>query len=99
MIPTDLSPKDQVVALALEEQGFTYTHQSQDGDSQPDWANSIIEEFQGWEIQSQPTFKITHLRSGHVWQAALEDAPRNVSQVKMTIHRAIADNFDDLMEY
>ncbi|MGB7441212.1 MAG: hypothetical protein WA919_09105 [Coleofasciculaceae cyanobacterium] len=99
MIPTDLSPKDQVVAIALEEQGFTYTHKYQNSDSEPDWANSIIEEFQGWEIQSQPTFKITHIRSGHIWQVALEDAPRNVSQVKMTIHRAIADNFDDLMEY
>ncbi|MGQ4650362.1 hypothetical protein [Lyngbya aestuarii] len=92
MIPTELSPQDQAVALVLEERGFSYTHLPED-DAEPNL--SSMEEFQGWEIQDEPVLMVTHVRSGHAWKAVLEDGvPETVSQVKQIIHEAIANNFD-----
>ena len=99
MIPIELSLKDRTVVSALEEQGFRYAYQFRGKGSEPDWANCTLEEFQGWEIQSRPMFKVTHLSSGHVWVASIKAVtPRDVSQVKLAIHRAIALHFDDLIE-
>lgn len=45
-----------------------------------------IEEYLGWEIQSEPTFAVIHRRTGYTW-VALFDEIENVERVKLLIRK------------
>lgn len=96
MIPTDLSPIDQAVARALEENGFYY-----DGKTQVVVDCNLIEgqeEFLGWEIQTYSIFAVTHKATGHYWFSSVQvGATQATQQAKCIIQSAIATYLDSMI--
>ncbi len=56
-----------------------------------------IEEYLGWEIQSEPAFVVIHRRTGHAWIPQFEEF-QNVERVKVLIRKGFEMDLARAME-
>ncbi len=89
IIPAELSPTDQAVAKALEENGFYYDGKTEVICLLPELP---IEEFIGWEIQVYPVFAVAHKATGHYWLPQTEVTSTSLKEIRQLIKRVRASS-------